>query len=89
MRDCKSRKRSTDFNVNINAYSAKRFPGIISSVYEIGPMGKNILAYEEAITLQEAVNRCGCRRKVVVCKTRRHMRECKQTSSSIHSSARN
>jgi hypothetical protein len=65
MRDCKRRKRSTDFIVHINMYSAKRFPGIISSVYEIGPMGKNGLADDEAITLQQAVNRCGCRRKVV------------------------
>jgi hypothetical protein len=28
-------------------------------------MGKNGLADDEAITLQQAVNRCGCRRKVV------------------------
>jgi hypothetical protein len=41
------------------------FYGIISSVYEIGPMGKNVLPHDEAITLQEAVNRCGCCRKVV------------------------
>jgi hypothetical protein len=65
MRDCKSRKGSNDLIVNINVYSAKRFPGIISSVYEIGPMGKNVLADDEAITLQQAVNRCCCRRKVV------------------------
>jgi hypothetical protein len=65
MHDCNSRKLSTDFIFHINVYSTKRFPGIISSVYEIGPMGKNGLADDEAITLQEAVNRCGCRSKVV------------------------
>jgi hypothetical protein len=65
MRDCESRKRSSDFIVHINVYSAKRVSGIISSVYKIRPMGKNVLADDETITFQEAVNRCVCRRKVV------------------------
>jgi hypothetical protein len=62
MRDCKSRKRSTDFIVGLNLYSAKFFSGIKSEVYEIGPMGVNGLADDEAITVQEPVTRCGCRR---------------------------
>jgi hypothetical protein len=53
MRDCKSRKESNDFVVGVIVYSVKLFSGNKSSVNEIGSVGINGLADDEAITLQE------------------------------------